>query len=177
MNATEKQNGVTILPKRANTVSDGDTRTSALDERSQEALRLLNDAFSTGIVCALRYRRHHFILQGNGLRGVAGIFLLHSNEEQWHADQISARIVDLGGMPTLCPDKLRAFVLADIASGASVQLMIVQSLIAERFAIETYRELIGYFSSRDLETRLLLEGILVVKQGHAADLSVLLEKE
>jgi len=176
MNAIEKQTRVTT--SRGNQFSEGDAMIASPGQRSpHEGLRLLNDAFGTEIVCALRYRRHHFILQGISACGVAGIFLLHSNEEQWHADQISARIVRLGGIPTLCPDKLRAFALADIVSGTSVQEMIVQNLIAERFAVETYREMIGYFSSLDSATRILLEGILIAKQEHAADLSVLLETE
>jgi bacterioferritin len=52
--------------------------------------------------------------------------------------------------------------------------MVKQNLIAERIAIEHYRDLIGYFSGRDPTTRLMLERILGDEEDHANDMHDLL---
>src|SRR5262249_39988405 len=69
-------------------------------------LRLLNEALATEIVCVLRYKRHHYMASGIHAQSVAAEFLQHANEEQGHADQIAARIVQLGGEPNFSPDGL-----------------------------------------------------------------------
>ena len=84
-----------------------------------EVLRLLNQALATEIVCVLRYRRHHFMARGIHAKGVADEFLVHSNEEQLHADQLAARIVQLGGEPDFSPDSLSARSHAEYVAGSS----------------------------------------------------------
>ncbi len=69
-------------------------------------VKLLNDALATEIVCVLRYRRHHFMAAGINAEAVAAEFLVHANEEQQHADQIAARIVQLNGEPDFNPSGL-----------------------------------------------------------------------
>ena len=79
------------------------------------ALVTSNDALATELVCVLRYRRHHFMASGIHSQSVAAEFLVHSNEEQGHADQIAARIVQLGGEPDFSPATLVGRSHAEIA--------------------------------------------------------------
>jgi bacterioferritin len=52
--------------------------------------------------------------------------------------------------------------------------MIKENLIAERIAVEHYRELIRHFGDRDPATRRMLESILCVEEEHANDMHDLL---
>lgn len=140
-----------------------------------EVLRLLNQALATEIVCVLRYRRHHFMARGIHAKGVAEEFLVHSNEEQLHADQLAARIVQLGGEPDFSPDSLSARSHAEYVAGSSLADMIREDLVAERIAIDSYRELIQYLNEQDPTTSQLLKGILAVEEQHADELADLLE--
>lgn len=140
-----------------------------------EVLRLLNQALATEIVCVLRYRRHHFMARGIHAKGVAEEFLVHSNEEQLHADQLAARIVQLGGEPDFSPDSLSGRSHAEYVAGSSLADMIREDLVAERIAIDSYRELIQYLDEQDPTTSQLLKGILAVEEQHADELADLLE--
>lgn len=140
-----------------------------------EVLKKLNEALATEIVCVLRYRRHHFMARGINSKSVAEEFLQHSNEEQGHADQIAARIVQLGGEPDFSPDNLSAHSHAEYVAGESLVDMIRENLVAERIAIDSYRELIHYLDAQDPTTGQLLKGILAVEEQHADELADLLE--
>ena len=52
--------------------------------------------------------------------------------------------------------------------------MIRENLVAERIAIEHYRDLIRYFGEKDPTTRILLERILAQEEEHANDMHDLL---
>lgn len=135
---------------------------------------LLNDALATEIVCVLRYRRHHFMARGIHAQSIAGEFLVHSNEEQGHADRLAERIVQLGGEPDFAPASLTARSHAEYVPGESLVEMIREDLIAERIAIDSYRELIRYLAEQDPTTSQLLKEILAVEEQHADELSDLL---
>jgi bacterioferritin len=138
-------------------------------------VNLLNDALATEIVCVLRYRRHHFMAAGINADAVAAEFLVHANEEQQHADQIAARIVQLNGEPNFNPDGLLSRSHAEYVEGKNLIDMIKEDLVAERVAIDSYREMIEYLGERDTTTRRMLEGILAMEEEHADDLVGLLE--
>ena len=121
-------------------------------------LKLLNDSLATEIVCVLRYRRHHFMARGIHSQSVAQEFLDHSNEEQGHADQIAERIVQLGGAPDFAPDGLSSRSHAEYVEGDSLASMIREDLVAERIAIDSYRDFIQYLGDQDPTTRRMLEG-------------------
>jgi bacterioferritin len=140
-----------------------------------EVLKRLNEALATEIVCVLRYRRHHFMARGIHAKGVAEEFLVHSNEEQGHADEIAARIVQLGGEPDFSPDNLSVNSHAEYVAGASLVDMIREDLVAERIAIDSYRNLIHYLDDQDPTTGQMLKGILAVEEKHADELADLLE--
>ena len=140
----------------------------------EEVLKLLNAALATEMVCVLRYRRHHFMARGIHSKSIADEFLAHSNEEQGHADQLAARIVQLGGEPDFAPDGLSARSHAEYVAGSTLIEMIKEDLIAERIAIDSYRELIQYLGSQDPTTSQMLKGILAVEEEHADELADLL---
>jgi bacterioferritin len=137
-------------------------------------LKLLNDALATEIVCVLRYRRHHFMARGIDAKSTADEFLVHSNEEQGHADRIAERIVQLGGEPDFAPDGLTARSHAEYVAGGSLVEMIKEDLVAERIAIDSYRELIHYLNEQDPTTSQMLKEILAVEEQHADELADLL---
>jgi bacterioferritin len=139
-------------------------------------VRILNEALATEIVCVLRYRRHYFMASGINAQSVAQEFLEHSNEEQAHADQIAQRIVQLGGEPNLSPEGLLTRSHAEYVEGDSLIDMIKEDLVAERVAIDSYREMIAYLGHDDPTTVRMLEGILAMEETHAEDLVSLLEK-
>ena len=140
-----------------------------------EVIRLLNDALATEIICVLRYRRHHFMARGLVAKSIADEFLIHSNEEQGHADQLAARIVQLGGEPDFAPDGLSSRSHAEYVPGKDLLDMIKEDLVAERIAIDSYRELIQYLGDKDSTTKKMLEGILAVEEQHADELADLME--
>jgi bacterioferritin len=136
-----------------------------------EVLRLLNAALATEIVCVLRYRRHHFMARGIHSKSVADEFLAHANEELGHADQLAERIVQLGGEPDLSPDTLSARSHAEYVTGNSLTEMIRENLVAERIAIDSYRDFIRYLGSDDPTTAELLKSIMAVEEAHADELA------
>ncbi|MBN3846869.1 bacterioferritin [Paraburkholderia sp. Ac-20342] len=155
-------------------ISDGPvTATYGADRKI--VLKLLNDALATEIVCTLRYRRHHFMAKGINSEAVAVEFAEHAAEEQDHADRIAERIVQLGGEPDFAPDGLKKRAHSEYKEGASLTDMIRENLIAERIAIDTYREIVRYLGEKDVTTRRLLEEILAVEEEHADDMADLLE--
>jgi bacterioferritin len=140
----------------------------------ETVVKLLNDALATELVCTLRYRRHYFMASGIQSRSIADEFLQHSNEEQGHADQLAERIVQLGGEPNFSPDGLLSRSHAEYVEGTTLVDMIREDLIAERIAIDSYREIIQYLSDKDPTSRRVMESILAVEEEHADDMAELL---
>lgn len=139
-------------------------------------IRVLNAALATEIVCVLRYKRHFFMATGINAQSVAAEFLQHANEEQMHADQIAQRIVQLGGEPNFSPEGLLTRSHSEYIEGTSLIDMITEDLVAERIAIDSYREMIGYLGNDDPTTRRMMETILATEEEHADDLVSLLEE-
>src|SRR5436190_10269333 len=137
-------------------------------------VKLLNEALATEIICVLRYKRHYFMATGINAESVAAEFLQHANEEQGHADLIAQRIVQLGGEPNFSPEGLATRSHAEYVEGDSLIDMIKEDLVAERIAIDSYREMITYAGNDDPTTRRMLEGILAMEEEHAEDLVSLL---
>jgi bacterioferritin len=137
-------------------------------------VKLLNEALATEVICVLRYKRHYFMAQGLSAQNAAAEFLQHATEEQQHADQIAGRIVQLGGEPNFSPEGLATRSHAEYVEGDSLTDMIKEDLVAERIAIDSYREMIAYLGTGDSTTRRMLEEILAVEEEHADDLAGLL---
>jgi bacterioferritin len=165
----------TLRARARQGVEDG-AMTEGYKAKVETVLALLNDALATEIVCVLRYRRHYFMATGISSLSVKGEFLEHADEEQAHADKLAERIVQLGGEPNLSPDGLLNRSHSEYVEGASLTEMITEDLIAERIAIDSYRELIAYVGTDDPTTRKLLEWILAQEEEHAEDLASLLKE-
>lgn len=153
---------------------DGAITSSFPDDRAT-IVRLLNEALATELVCVLRYKRHYYATKGIRAKVAATEFLEHAREEQQHADQLAERIVQLGEYPDLDPSTLAARSHAEYHSGTGLKDMLEADLVAERIAIESYREAIAYVGDRDPTTRRMLEGILATEEHHAEDLADLLD--
>jgi bacterioferritin len=139
-------------------------------------IHILNEALATEIVCVLRYKRHFYMATGINAQSVAQEFLQHAGEEQAHADQIAARIVQLGGEPNFSPEGLSSRSHSEYVEGESLVDMIKEDLVAERIAIESYTEIIRYLGDKDPTTRRIMENILAMEEEHAEDLATLLAK-
>jgi bacterioferritin len=149
--------------------------TSGYAADRKTVIRLLNEALATEIVCVLRYKRHYFMAAGIHAAPVAAEFLAHANEEMLHADRIAERIIQLRGEPNFSPDGLAERSHAEYVEGGTLREMIKEDLVAERIAIESYREMIAYLGEQDPTTRRMLEEILASEEEHADDLSSLLD--
>lgn len=166
---------VQTLRSRARQHIDDGAVTSTYHADRNAVLKLLNDALATEFVCVLRYRRHYFMAKGLESKSIADEFLVHSDQELGHADRIAERIVQLGGAPDLSPDTLSGRSHAEYIEATSLVNMIKEDLIAERIAIDSYREMIQYLGSSDSTTRRLLEEILQVEEEHAEELADFLQ--
>src|ERR1700760_4023636 len=140
----------------------------------KQVINILNEALATEIVCVLRYRFHYFMASGIHSQSVKQEFLEHANEEQQHADQLAERIKQLGGKPEMNPAILSGRSHSEYKEGTSLTDMIKEDLIAERIAIESYREIIQFLGDRDPTTKRLMEEILAKEEEHADDMADLL---
>ena len=138
-------------------------------------LKLLNEALATEIVCVLRYKAHHYLASGINAKSVAAEFLEHANEEQEHADRIAERITQLDGTPNFSPDGLTSRSHAEFVVPEELSAMIEENLVAERIAIDSYREIINYVGDADTTTKRMLEEILAMEEEHAEDMKTLME--
>jgi bacterioferritin len=139
------------------------------------AVRLLNEALATEIVCVLRYKRHHYMASGIHYQAVAAEFAQHAVEEQQHADWIAERIRQLGGAPDFNPQGLLTRSHSQYEEGRVLVDMIKEDLIAERIAIESYLEMARWFGDNDPTSRRMMEKILAQEEEHADDMATLLE--
>jgi bacterioferritin len=141
---------------------------------SEQAISILNEALATELVCVLRYKFHYFMATGIHSAAVADKFREHANEEQGHADRIARRITQLGGKPQMHPAVIAKESHSEYREGTSLADMIREDLVAERIAIETYREIVDYFGEQDPTSRILMEEILATEEEHANELADLL---
>ncbi len=175
MQKTPKMTNVETLRRDARAHLDQGAVTADYSADRTEVIKQLNEALATELVCVLRYRRHYFMARGIHARSIASEFLAHSNEEQGHADLLATRIVQLGGEPDFSPDSLSARSHAQYVAGTTLVDMIREDLVAERVAINSYRDMIRYLGADDPTTSNMLKGILAVEEEHADELADLLE--
>lgn len=149
--------------------------TPSVQPHAKAICKLLNDALATEWVCVLRYRRHYFTASGLASPAVADEFLVHANEEMAHADRLAERIVQLGGEPLLDPATFTKRSHAEYDDSTSLDSMIRANLVAERIAVEVYRQMIKLVGDKDPTTKCLLQDILTDEEEHADELSDWLE--
>jgi bacterioferritin len=163
------------LEAAKHSVSDG-VITPTLDLPVDKLIKLLNDSLATELVCVLRYRRHHFTVDGVNSAKIKEEFLVHAQEEQAHADKLAERIVQLGGKPDFSPETLKDRSHADYDESETLAEMVKANLVAERVAIEAYRQFIRLIGDRDPTTRQILVNILADEEEHADELKDWLPK-
>tara|TARA_R110002110_G_scaffold351398_1_gene561393 strand:- start:173 stop:703 length:531 start_codon:yes stop_codon:yes gene_type:complete len=166
---------VKTLRERARKKIEEGAVTQGYAADKQVVIDLLNTALATELVCVLRYKRHYYMASGLKAQAAAEEFLEHANEEQQHADMLAERITQLGGQPDFSPDGLHSRSHSEYIEGESLKEMLVENLVAERIAIDSYGEAIRFLGDDDPTTRRMLEDILATEEEHADDLSGLME--
>ena len=167
---------IDAIRKRARQDIEKGAMTAGYKADRATVVKLLNHALATEIVCVLRYKYHYYMASGIHSQAIKAEFLQHANEEQGHADLIAERITQLDGKPNLSPEGLATRSHSDYVEGEDIVDMIKEDLVAERIAIDSYREMIDYVGSADPTTRRVLESILAMEEEHAEDMNTLLEQ-
>lgn len=174
MELARTANGIAHARSRDSAMRTHGAVTASYDADIAVVLQMLDAALATELICMLRYRRHAFTAQGILAESVRKEFLKHSGEEQAHADQIATRMVQLGGTPDFDPATLMDRAHASFGNAQSLLGMVAENLVAERTAIDTYRQMIQYLKDHDSTTRRMLEEILAKEEEHAEDLTSLM---
>ncbi|MBF0493432.1 MAG: bacterioferritin [Deltaproteobacteria bacterium] len=175
MKETSALTDIKTIRQRARAHIENGAVTESYKADRKKVLQLLNEALATEIVCVLRYKCHYFMSSGINASQVAAEFLEHAQQEQAHADQISERIVQLGGKPNLSPEGLLGRSHAEYVEAEDLKGMIREDLVAERIAIESYTEMVRYIGDDDPTTCRMLREILAMEEKHADDLSEFLK--
>ena len=165
---------ITTLRERARHNVDQGAVTEGYAADREEILRLLNESLATELVCTLRYKRHYYMATGLKASTAADEFLEHANQEMQHADKLAERITQLGGEPDFNPDNLSRNSHAQYVAGNTLKEMVYEDLVAERIAIDSYREIIQYIGESDPTTRRIFEDILAQEEEHADDMADIL---
>lgn len=164
---------VTLRERARNNIGDGGMTASYQGDREQ-AIAILQTVLATEIVCVLRYTMHAVAATGISSEAVKAEFDEHAKDESSHARAVAERINQLGGTPDLDPKGLESRSASQYGEAHNLIEMIKENLVAERIAVDHYRELIRYFADRDPGTRRMLEWILVKEEEHANDMHDLL---
>ena len=165
---------VKTLRERARKNIDKGAITDSYHADRKVVIQKLNESLATEWICVLRYMRHYFMASGMLADSVKAEFLEHAKQEQAHADLIAERIVQLGGAPDLNPDTLTKRSHAEYQEGKNLKDMVRENLVAERIAIDSYRELIDFIGDKDTTTKRMLMQILAEEEEHADEFADLL---
>jgi len=175
MNDSQQLSDVSTLRQRARLNVENGAVTEGYSADRETVLRLLNESLATELVCVLRYKRHYYMATGLKAATAAAEFLEHAQQEAEHADQLAERIVQLGGEPEFNPDLLSKNSHAQYVAGNTLKEMVYEDLVAERIAIDSYREIIQYIGEQDPTTRRIFETILAQEEEHADDMADILK--
>lgn len=174
MNQAHLTDVQTLRQRARQNIEDGAV-TEGYHADRKTVLRLLNESLATELVCYLRYKRHYFMATGLKASVAAAEFLEHATQELQHADRLAERIMQLGGEPDFNPNGLTERSHAEYVAGANLREMITENLVAERIAVDSYREIVVYLGDDDPTTRRLFEEILAQEEEHADDMADLLQ--
>ncbi|TEA79460.1 ferritin-like domain-containing protein [Allopusillimonas ginsengisoli] len=154
---------------------DGGAVSSGYKGNRKEIIDMLNAALATELVCVMRYKRHYYTAAGLVNEPIKAEFLEHAQQEADHADRIAERIVQLNGEPDFNPSSLAERSHAEYDDSSDIKAMIRANLVAERVAIESYRQMIERIGDTDPTTKHLLIDIMAVEEEHADDMKDLLD--
>ncbi|MGS0739062.1 MULTISPECIES: ferritin-like domain-containing protein [unclassified Pseudomonas] len=175
MSNEQQLSDVSSLRQRARVNVENGAVTEGYSADRETVLRLLNESLATELVCILRYKRHYYMAKGLKANVAATEFLEHAQQEAEHADLLAERIVQLGGEPEFNPDTLSKNSHAQYVAGNTLKEMVYEDLVAERIAIDSYREIIQYIGEQDPTTRRIFEVILAQEEEHADDMADILK--
>jgi bacterioferritin len=167
---------VKTLRARAQACIEEGAVTPSYGGDAEATIEILQAVLATELVCWLRYTQHAIAATGLSSESVKSEFAVHAAEEQGHALLVAARINQLGGAPDFNPQTLTGRSASEYQVSEELVDMIRENLIAERIAVEHYRELIRYFADHDPVTRRMLEEILAKEEEHASDMLDLLTR-
>lgn len=165
---------LTLRARAREHLDEGAVASSTYKGDVNKTIEILQAVLATELVCVLRYSMHSIAASGISSEGVRAEFAQHAQEEHEHAMTVAERINQLGGKPNFNPDGLTSRSASQYAEGENLVDMIKENLIAERIAVDHYRELIRYFGDDDPGTRIMIERILTVEEEHADDMHDLL---
>jgi bacterioferritin len=163
----------TLRERARKNIADGPVNDTYVGD-VKKTIEILQSVLATELVCVLRYTQHSIMASGLASEGVKAEFATHAKEEQGHAMSVAERINQLGGEPDFNPQTLTGRSASEYQTGKDLVAMIKENLIAERIAVDHYRELIRFFGDDDPTTRVMIEGILTVEEEHASDMLDLL---
>ncbi|HZC18064.1 MAG TPA: ferritin-like domain-containing protein [Caulobacteraceae bacterium] len=163
----------TLRDRARKNIADGPVNDSYVGD-VKKTIEILQGVLATELVCVLRYTQHSIMASGLASESVKAEFATHAKEEQGHAMSVAERINQLGGDPDFNPQTLTGRSASEYQTGKDLVSMIRENLIAERIAVDHYRELIRYFGDNDPTTRTMIESILAVEEEHASDMLDLL---
>jgi bacterioferritin len=166
---------VRTLRERARQAMDKGPISDTYIGDAARTIEILQGVLATELVCVLRYSQHAIVATGLASEAVKNEFAAHAREEQDHAMQVAERINQLGGAPDFNPDSLTRRSASEYATNDDLVAMIRENLVAERIAVDHYRELIRFFGDNDPATRVMLESILAKEEEHVADMLDLLQ--
>ena len=144
------------MRERARQHLERGNRTSTYVGDVNETIGILQSVLATEIVCVLRYTMHAVAASGISSDSVKAEFAQHAKEEREHMMSVAERINQLGGKPNFNPEGLVSRSASQYVEGENLVDMIRENLIAERIAVEHYRELIR-FGDDDLATKSMLQ--------------------
>ena len=165
---------VQTLRRRARENIGEGNRTATYEGDPSKTIEILQTVLATEIVCVLRYTMHAVSAAGISSEAVKEEFQEHADEEREHMHMVAERINQLGGTPNFSPSGLETRATSEYGTAETLIDMIKENLIAERIAVDHYRELIRYFGNEDPTTRRMLEKILMVEEEHTNDMHDLL---
>ncbi|HXC57324.1 MAG TPA: ferritin-like domain-containing protein [Rhizomicrobium sp.] len=163
----------TLRERARKNLDDGAIGSNYIGDVSK-TIEILQAVLATEIVCVLRYSMHSVAASGISSEAVKAEFAQHAKEEHEHMMEVAERINQLGGKPNFNPEGLLTRSASQYAEGDNLVDMIKENLVAERIAVDHYRELIRYFGDDDPGTKTMLQHILRVEEEHADDMHDLL---
>lgn len=163
----------TLRARARKNIAEGNVTETYVGD-AKKTIEILQSVLATELVCVLRYTMHAIAATGISSEGVKDEFSQHAKEEHGHALEVAERINQLGGKPNFNPEGLTTRSASQYVEGENLVDMIRENLIAERIAVDHYRELVRYFGDNDPTTRVMIEGILKVEEEHVNDMHDLL---
>ncbi|OQA24738.1 MAG: bacterioferritin [Verrucomicrobia bacterium ADurb.Bin345] len=143
----------------------------------KELLTLLNKAFADEWLAYYQYWLGAKLAKGPMKEAVMAELVQHAADELRHADMLTTRILQLGGVPV--PDPREWFKMTncgyDAPNDPYVRMLLEQNIKGEQCAISVYKALLEKTLNKDPVTYNIVLQILQDEVEHEEDLQALLE--